>query len=72
MFDDAARNRYALGEQYQSLYERTVRIEQDARRKHLGPSQVDPHYFQLCHELEAVTLKIARLGPKPLAEQAQP
>jgi hypothetical protein len=72
MIDSATGNRHALCEQYQSLYEQTWRIEQDARRQCLPPAQVDPHYLHLCHELEAVTLQIARLGSKPFAEQAQP
>jgi hypothetical protein len=71
MIDATAAERHLLCEQYQALYEQTLHIEERARIKDLKPSQLDPHYSQLCHELETVTLKLSRLKDEPLRKPAR-
>jgi hypothetical protein len=50
----------ALEQRYQQLFEQTARIENDAIRRGRKPFQIDPRYPNLCRELEAVTLQLAR------------
>jgi uncharacterized phage-associated protein len=64
--------RHQLSEQYQVLFVKTLRIEQQAQRRGLNPSQSDSHDPQLCRELESVTLKLSRLSGDSLAKVTRP